>query len=1039
MSLCFCLHDNSILIAGTEEQQECFFCELSALECLDELQKLQEETPIHFANRILEYKAWSNKINIALPQTFYHDLLQRHELQDEDGTTTLEEAQLRQDASEQTQALDAKGHELYKKSVGDLAWAASTVRPDLSFEVHMLTQSLNHPTQHDNQQLRKVLGYVRETLHYSLSLQPAKERAEEKAQSLELVAFSASAWTSESSSTSTTCLALWGVSLTTSCKTACANTQEEAELNAVRLALHIASHTKSFLQHLGLDQLSQLVGINLRTTSWHDVLEKGRPLALQLGLSRRNKHIQLGQLRITKVHPQKNLAYSLANKAPRQMLLAKLRIDKEAANTEALLSVFGQGLASLDSSASFLVGMVALEQPPMAQLHPCQLVFLKPADSFAKSCHKRLPKSLQSLTLQSLSLKKDQSDSLTLHSWSFATYSLHLDSLSLQEDRFHSLNWISLSLETSNSQSLILHSLHDKRDRLCNLTLPSLSLIKENCFPRMSFEQSSFENGSLEELDETLAHSKLQREAGTNSFPSNRFTKTTLAQEAGTNSFFKSFGYRIWSLRMCLRMLLFCSFQFISAALILETCFCTSSFPKESLQEEQLVAAYFTDSFQTQSLQIKELEVAYQLDPCTSLSFTCFSLSQCSTSTLESFNQLDPTTSLSLPKLDSIRFSHQLQADSFERSSFELRAFRGTASLQINRIRQNQLQSLQLQKQQLNRGFVSGGALQKRASTSPLQLIALTWISLSLAQDAWLKSDWKRTCRRRTSASTLTSLSLAQDAWLKTSSLRAWNRSILQRSLCIATCTTRAWRTTSSHRSASMRPLQTTTYRKSVSALALTTTSFRTTSSFQTTLSCFSFLFNNFFLNNSFARKEVETKDELQQNFLEQELEKVLANKTCSLGLMIILNKIFGKFSFRNSAYNRTIRSSKTSFQQQFQTANFYSFIFHSFANKIQNQQSADSFQRNLCQLQVLEQQLGQQQFRETTSASQSRTLQKRIFPTSAWKSSSQRTLATSFQTNSFRTTSFRRLPFSSSAWNTPASQRRSCTTSLQQPLQRPT
>ena len=343
------LHDNTILIAGTEEQQECFFCELSALECLDELQKLQEETPIHFANRILEYRAWSNKINIALPQTFYHDLLQRHELQDDKGTTTLEEEELRQNASEQNQALDATSQELYKKSVGELVWAASTVRPDLSFEVHMLTQSLNHPTQQDNQQLRKVLGYVRETLHYSLSLQPAKERAEEKAQSLELVAFSASAWTSESSSTSTTCIALWGVSLTTSCKTSCANTQEEAELNAVRLALHIASHTKSFLQHLGLDQLSQLVGINLRITSWHDVLEKGRPLALELGLSRRNKHIQLGQLRISKVLPQKNLAHSLANNAPRQMLLAKLRIDKEAAKTGALLSVFGQGLASLES------------------------------------------------------------------------------------------------------------------------------------------------------------------------------------------------------------------------------------------------------------------------------------------------------------------------------------------------------------------------------------------------------------------------------------------------------------------------------------------------------------------------------------------------------------------------------------------------------------------------------------------------------------------------------------------------------------------
>ena len=309
---------------------------------------------------------------------------------------------------------------------------------------------------------------------------------------------------------------------------------------------------------------------------------------------------------------------------------------------------------------------------------------------------------------------------------------------------------------------------------------------------------------------------------------------------------------------MCLRMLLFCSFQFISAALILGTCFCTSSFPKESLQEEQFVAAYFIDSFQTQSLQAKELEAALgsfnQLDLEHSLGFTCFSLSQCSRSTLESFNQLDPTNSLSLPKLGSISFSYQLQADSFDRISFELRAFRGAASLQIPRIRQSQLQSFQLPKQQLNRGFVQGGA----ASASTLT-------SLSLAQDAWLKSSSKRAWRRRTSstASTLTSLSLAQDAWLKTSSLRAWNSSPLQRSLFTATFPTRAFRTTSSHRSASMRPLQTTSFRRSASASALATTSFRTTSSFQTTLSCFSFLFNNFVFNNSFARKEVEKKNEL--------------------------------------------------------------------------------------------------------------------------------------------------------------------------------
>ena len=782
----------------------------------------------------------------------------------------------------------------------------------------MLTQSLNQPTQHDNQQLRKVLGYIKETLHYSMSLQPTRELANEKAQSLELVAFSASAWTSESSSTSTTCIALWGVSLTTSCKTTCANTQEEAELHAVRLALNIASHTKSFLQHLGLDQLSQLVGINLRTTSWHDVLEKGRPLALELGLSRRNKHIQLGQLRISKVLPHKNLAHSLANNAPRQMLLAKLRIEKEAAETGALLSVFGQGLASLVSRASFLVGMVALEQPPMAQLHPRQLVFLKPADSFTKSFQKRLPMSLQSLTLQSLSLEKDQSDSLTLHSWSFATYSLYLDSLSLLQDSFRSLNWMSLSFQNCNSQSLILHSFHDKRDRLCSLTLPSLSLIKGNCFTRMSFEQTSFEHGNLEELDENLAHPKLEKKAETNSFQSQSLMKAKLAQEAGTNSF-KSFSQRIWSLRMCLSLLLFCSFQCISAALILETCFCTTRFPTQSLQRRELEAAYLKSPMrarQLQHLSLKQPELHRR--SLQSLNKQLFS-KELSSNTLGSFNQLDLEHSLSFTEFASTKFSYKLQTESFHRISFELRALH-CAALQDIASHSNSFQlqtrsvaTSQLPEPQLTRCFVSGGALQTRALTTtssfstastlmslsfPNQpsiniskralrrrtLSALTWISLSLAQVAWLNpTSTALISPLQLTALTWISLSLAQDAWLKPSSLRAWKNSPLTRSLT-ATFPTRAFTATSSHRSASMRSLQTTSFRRLASASALATTSLRTTSSFRTTLFCFSFLFNNFLFNNSFDSREIEEKDELRQNLLELELEKVLANKTCSLG-----------------------------------------------------------------------------------------------------------------------------------------------------------
>ena len=57
--------------------------------------------------------------------------------------------------------------------------------------------------------------------------------------------------------------------------------------------------------------------------------------------------------------------------------------------------------------------------------------------------------------------------------------------------------------------------------------------------------------------------------------------------------------------------------------------------------------------------------------------------------------------------------------------------------------------------------------------------------------------------------------------------------------------------------------------------------------------------------------------------FWNSSLRSFLPINLVRLVLMIILNKSFGKFSFRNSAYSRTIRSSNTSFQQQFQTENF--------------------------------------------------------------------------------------------------------------------
>ena len=101
----------------------------------------------------------------------------------------------------------------------------------------------------------------------------------------------------------------------------------------------------------------------------------------------------------------------------------------------------------------------------------------------------------------------------------------------------------------------------------------------------------------------------------------------------------------------------------------------------------------------------------------------------------------------------------------------------------------------------------------------------------------------------------------------------------------------------------------------------------------------------------------MEHNPELRQNFLEQELEKHLANKP--------LDKELWSVQLQQLSFEKiTKKQQACSFQQQFQTINLDNFIFHSFAHKIQIQQSADSFQRNLCQLQVFRQQLGQQQFR---------------------------------------------------------------------------
>ena len=127
----------------------------------------------------------------------------------------------------------------------------------------------------------------------------------------------------------------------------------------MRLALALASHTRKLLQQLDIDELGKDVQIGVKTSSFNEELGTGKPIAMQLGLSRRNKHQQLrDQLQVSRVHPDKNLAQSLIHNASGRQVLAKLRINIGAAETLALSTVFS--FASFVPSSSLVVGMVTL-------------------------------------------------------------------------------------------------------------------------------------------------------------------------------------------------------------------------------------------------------------------------------------------------------------------------------------------------------------------------------------------------------------------------------------------------------------------------------------------------------------------------------------------------------------------------------------------------------------------------------------------------------------------------------------------------------
>ena len=363
-----------LLIGGAQLQQEGLINQLSALDLLQETTQLDHNTPVIFQNKILEYNKLEHNISLHMPLAFYMQLLRRHNLEHE-TPTNLPQEELAPKASRQNkQVLDAKQRELYKKIVGQLLWSRAC-RPDTSFAVEQLSLSLENPTAHDQEQLFCLLRYLKGTMHYSLILQPWRKKSLEKARHIELLAYSSTSWTKGASPTSTACLSCWGVTLATSCRQARgAWTQEAAELDSVVLAQQLASHYQSLVQGMQLD-LALPVHLQVFFCSLNCELVTGRPLALQLGLSRRRKHVQLrtkdGQLQLSKVLPAKNLAESLTKNLSTSgfhRLLPKLMVHTRAVDSQALLTRLSQDqLASFcSSSSSFFIGMVTLH-PKMAQ------------------------------------------------------------------------------------------------------------------------------------------------------------------------------------------------------------------------------------------------------------------------------------------------------------------------------------------------------------------------------------------------------------------------------------------------------------------------------------------------------------------------------------------------------------------------------------------------------------------------------------------------------------------------------------------------
>ena len=322
-------------------------------------------------------------------------------------------------------------------------------------------------------------------MHYSLIVQPCSKKILEKASKTELLAYLSTSWTAESP-ISTACLSCFGVTLATCCRQAReAWTQQAAEVDAVVLAKQLASQCQRLIQGMQLNLA--LPELKIFFCSLTCDLVTGRPLALKLGLSRRNRQVQLqdGQLRLCKVLPHKNLAECLTKNlstASFHRLLPKLMVHTRAVKAQALLTRLGGENQASFCSSSFFIGMVALN-PPMAltrasSTYSLQLLSLTvpelsmnqlqkriaPRTSF--QCQKPMQISFASLTGYSLSKQMCQKSFQSLTDDKLELGSPESESLSEQLRR---------KTSASFSDQLCTTSFHIFHEDFCKKGFPSFS------------------------------------------------------------------------------------------------------------------------------------------------------------------------------------------------------------------------------------------------------------------------------------------------------------------------------------------------------------------------------------------------------------------------------------------------------------------------------------------------------------------------------------------------------------------------------------